>query len=295
MFCTQFFGFKNPFVQRLLRELAANVNGTAERSLVPSSFCNGASRRTDVDNRFPDACPYLAIPRITGKRSRRREIVNSKSFSWTSIKRTRPEDLTSFAKPSDSVKGSKRYHNNGNSTLSSSLEEEYDICKYSKASPTLVHLVPAHQEESDFSVKDSLPLDSVGFSNHPRMDAVHEETRLFVGSGNCKSTVVASNLSVDEEKPVSTFPFFIHLASEPQRKLKSLDYFTDSHLIHLSLKTFENTCFHISANIYITVLSPNYASLCLFIKVVHLSAILHMSWFCSQFLLNETYSRLLTA
>ncbi|XP_020416377.1 uncharacterized protein LOC18791472 isoform X3 [Prunus persica] len=197
----EFFGFKNPFVQRLLRELAANVNGTAERSLVPSSFCNGASR-TDVDNRFPDARPYLAIPRITGKRSRRREIVNSKSFSWTSIKRTRPEDLTSFAEHSDSVKGSKRYHNNGNSKLSSSLEEEYDICKYSKASPPLVHLVPAHQEASDFSVKDSLPLDSVGFSNHPRMDAVHEEARLFVGSGNCKSTVVASNLSVDEEQPL---------------------------------------------------------------------------------------------
>ncbi|PQP91673.1 uncharacterized protein Pyn_09746 [Prunus yedoensis var. nudiflora] len=197
----EFFGFKNPFVQRLLRELAANVNGTAERSLVPSSFCNGASR-TDVDNRSPDACPYLAKPRITGKRSRRREIVNSKSFSWTSIKRTRPEDLTSFAEPSDSVEGNKRYHNNGNSTLPSSLEEEYDICKYSKASPPLVHLLPAHQEESDFSVKDSLPLDSVGFSNHPRMDAVDEEARLFVGSGNCKSTVVASNLSVDEEKPL---------------------------------------------------------------------------------------------
>ncbi|PQQ04543.1 uncharacterized protein Pyn_31565 [Prunus yedoensis var. nudiflora] len=196
----EFFGFKNPFVQRLLRELAANVNGTAERSLVPSSFCNGASR-TDVNNRSPAACPYLAKPRITGKRSRRREIVNSKSFSWTSIKRTRPEDLTSFAEPSDSVEGNKRYHKwEFHAPLF--FGKEYDICKYSKASPPLVHLLPAHQEESDFSVKDSLPLDSVGFSNHPRMDAVHEEARLFVGSGNCKSTVVASNLSVDEEKPL---------------------------------------------------------------------------------------------
>lgn len=183
--------------------------------MVPSSFCNGASR-TDVDNRFPDACPYLAIPRITGKRSRRLEIVNSKSFSWTSIKKIRPEDLTSFAEPSDSVKGSKRYHNNGNSMLSSSLEEEHDICKYSKASPPLVHLVPAHQEESDFSVKDGLPLDSVGFSNHPRMDAVHEKARLFGGSGNCKSTLVASKLSVDEEKPVSTFPFLFMWPQNPK-------------------------------------------------------------------------------
>ncbi|GMJ09580.1 hypothetical protein HRI_004627200 [Hibiscus trionum] len=45
----EFFGFKNPFVQRLLQELVANVNGTAERSLLSSSFCNGTSR-TENDN-----------------------------------------------------------------------------------------------------------------------------------------------------------------------------------------------------------------------------------------------------
>ncbi|XP_050129574.1 uncharacterized protein LOC126606259 isoform X1 [Malus sylvestris] len=185
----EFFGFKNPFVQRLLREMAANVNGTAERSLLPLSFCNRASG-TDVDNHSPEPCSFMASPRITGKRSRRRELVNSKSFSSASIKRSRPEYLASVAEAS---KGKKRYHNNGKNAVN-----EDDICKYQKVLPPL----PAHQEESEFSAKDSLPLDSAGVSNHLRKDADHEDTRLFTSSGNCKSTGVASNLSANEDKPL---------------------------------------------------------------------------------------------
>lgn len=84
-----------------------------------------------------------------------------------------------------------------------------------KVSPPLVHLVPAHHEESDISAKDSLPPDSVCFSNHLRKDSAHEEARLLVGSGSCKSTVLASNLPVDEEKPVSSFPFLFIFPQNP--------------------------------------------------------------------------------
>lgn len=219
----QFFGFKNPFVQRLLREMAANVNGTAERSLLPLSFCNRASG-TDVDNHSPEPCSFVATPRITGKRSRRRELVNSKSFSSASIKRSRPEYLASVAEAS---KGKKRYHNNGKNAVN----EEDDICKYPKVLPP----VPAHQEESEFSAKDSLPLDSAGVCNHLRKDAVQLDTRLFKGSGNFKSTGVASNLSANEDKPVSTFSVLIHLPPKPQTKLKVLHYFIGSLLIRIFL------------------------------------------------------------
>ncbi|XP_068326514.1 uncharacterized protein [Pyrus communis] len=185
----EFFGFKNPFVQRLLREMAANVNGTAERSLLPLSFCNRASG-TDVDNHSPEPCSFVATPRITGKRSRRRELVNSNSFSSASIRRSRPEYLASVAEAS---KGKKRYHNNGKNAVN-----EDDICKYPKVLPPL----PAHQEESEFSAKDILPLDFAGVSNHLRKDAVHKDTRLFTSSGNCKSTGLACNLSANEDKPL---------------------------------------------------------------------------------------------
>ncbi|GAV78765.1 LOW QUALITY PROTEIN: hypothetical protein CFOL_v3_22230, partial [Cephalotus follicularis] len=102
-----FFGFKNPFVQRLLRELAANINGTAEQSLVASSICNGDSRTND--NRYPDMCtypdllPFLARPQITKKRSRGCTLSYAKSVSGAGLKRPRTLGLTSSAEDSSSA------------------------------------------------------------------------------------------------------------------------------------------------------------------------------------------------
>ncbi|XP_061995172.1 uncharacterized protein LOC133713061 isoform X3 [Rosa rugosa] len=190
----EFFGFKNPFVQRLLRELATDVNGAAEQSLLPSSSCNGASR-TDVDNRSPEAYSDLGRPQITGKRSRKRESGNAKSSSRTGINKTTTEDLVSISEASSPIKGSKRHCNNGN-PMPSSLNEEHDI---PAVLPPLVHLVPVHQEESEISAKDHLPLDSVGFFNHLSKDNIPEDSN---GPGKCKATPAAINMSVDERKPV---------------------------------------------------------------------------------------------
>lgn len=70
----QLFGFKNQFIQRLLRELVTDVNGIAERSLVSPNICDGVTR-TDHDNctnvgTYPDLLTCLRKPRVTGKRSR---------------------------------------------------------------------------------------------------------------------------------------------------------------------------------------------------------------------------------
>ncbi|XP_024192657.1 uncharacterized protein LOC112196523 isoform X3 [Rosa chinensis] len=189
----EFFGFKNPFVQRLLRELAADVNGAAEQSLLPSSSSNGASR-TDIDNRSPEAYSDLGRPQITGKRSRKRESGNAKSSSRTGINKTTTEDLVSISEALSPIKGSKRHCNNGNPMPS--LNEEHDI---PAVLPPLVHLVPVHQEESEISAKDHLPLDSVGFFNHLSKDNIPEDSN---GPGKCKATPAAINMSVDERKPV---------------------------------------------------------------------------------------------
>ncbi|XP_056164466.1 uncharacterized protein LOC115670869 isoform X4 [Syzygium oleosum] len=75
---TEFFGFKDPLVQRLLRELVANVDGIAEPNLLSSSFCSGPSQTEQV-LRCPNSCSYpnllarLVEPRTTRKRSRRPE------------------------------------------------------------------------------------------------------------------------------------------------------------------------------------------------------------------------------
>ncbi|XP_038705729.1 uncharacterized protein LOC120001458 isoform X2 [Tripterygium wilfordii] len=118
---SEFFGFKNPLVQRLLRELVANVSGTTEQSLPSSSFCNVTST-DEHDNRCLDACtypnllPYSAIPRVTGKRSRKPE--NMKSKSVTHLKRSRPQEkaLPTVDENGVASSGKFRFTSAGNST-----------------------------------------------------------------------------------------------------------------------------------------------------------------------------------
>ncbi|KAK1273367.1 hypothetical protein QJS04_geneDACA021453 [Acorus gramineus] len=68
----ELFGFGNPLVQRLLRELVANVNGTAERSSRLSTFCNGTDKKEqETSTAFPKLLPYMCNQHSTGKRSRK--------------------------------------------------------------------------------------------------------------------------------------------------------------------------------------------------------------------------------
>ncbi|XP_050373318.1 uncharacterized protein LOC126790971 isoform X3 [Argentina anserina] len=188
----EFFGFKNLFVQRLLRELAADIDGAAERSLLASSFCNGASS-TDVDNRSPEAGLDQGRPKITGKRTRKCESGNRKSSSRTGIKRTRTEDLVSVSKALNPVEENKRHSNSGK-PMSSSLNEEHVI---PAPLPPFVHLVSVQQEENEISAKDCLPLDSAGFLNHLCKDSIPKESD---GLGTCKSTPEDINKSMCERK-----------------------------------------------------------------------------------------------
>ncbi|XP_065860602.1 uncharacterized protein [Euphorbia lathyris] len=89
----EFFGFRNPFVQRLLRELVANVHGIAEQSLLSSNFCNEASN-IDHKKKFQDAStcsnllPYLAGPQVTTRKSKRLEM-NANSLNTDGSKKQR--------------------------------------------------------------------------------------------------------------------------------------------------------------------------------------------------------------
>ncbi|GMY25815.1 hypothetical protein FCV25MIE_21057 [Fagus crenata] len=204
----EFFGFKNLLVQRLLRELVANVNGTAERSFFSSSFRNEASR-TEHDSPRPEACtfpnllPYLARPQNTGKRSRKREVISTKSVNGARLKRTRPQDLVHNADASRLIQENERNDNHECSMPAPASEEEYDICKHPGALPASVHLISGTGEEkSHLSVKDAMPLNSVDFSDHLREEAVpDQEERELDGYENCISAEAANNLPA-EEKPL---------------------------------------------------------------------------------------------
>lgn len=95
----QFFGFKNTYVQRLLRELIANVGGTAEQSLLTSKFPGGAC---ETDNQLqgkpsnpdPDLLTYLFKSHAKGKRSRNDQVVSRKRVNGTRFKELQQEEGT---------------------------------------------------------------------------------------------------------------------------------------------------------------------------------------------------------
>ncbi|XVF85783.1 hypothetical protein PTKIN_Ptkin17bG0145400 [Pterospermum kingtungense] len=189
----EFFGFKNPFVQRLLRELMANVNGTAERSLLSSSFCNGASR-IEHENRSsnicsaPDLLPYLAKSQIRKKRSTRCEIMQSKLVNGPGLKRPRSKDLTYDAKDSNSVQGNQVKPKHGLSIANTASEEEHDQFPGASA----VHSQSVRVDHNYSSAKDVFSLKSVDFSDqHGEKEAKNK----FASSLYAKSSSVTNSTS----------------------------------------------------------------------------------------------------
>ncbi|KAJ8774514.1 hypothetical protein K2173_016960 [Erythroxylum novogranatense] len=104
----EFFGLKNPLVQRLLREMMANVNGSAEQSLASSSFLNEACRTYPIDKypderALPDLLSCFSTPRITGKRNKRCKIIDPNSSNAGEINSTEQKDVTCIAKASSAT------------------------------------------------------------------------------------------------------------------------------------------------------------------------------------------------
>ncbi|OMO72056.1 hypothetical protein COLO4_27850 [Corchorus olitorius] len=190
----EFFGFKNPLVQRLLRELVANVNGTAEQSLLSLSYCDEASRM-EHENRSPSICSppdvlQHARPQVRKKRSTRCD--QSKSVNGTGLKRLRSKDLTYDAEASNLVQGNQGKPKHGFPVTHIASKEAND--KLSGASALHSKSV---QEENYSSAKDSFPSKSVDFLDH---QGEKEAESKFVSSQDAKSTGVANHTSKELDR-----------------------------------------------------------------------------------------------
>ncbi|KAL5759341.1 hypothetical protein ACOSQ2_018179 [Xanthoceras sorbifolium] len=191
----EFFGFKNSFVQRLLRELVANVNGAAEKSLLSSSFCNEASSTKD-DNQHPDTCTYLDLqtqwekPKITKKRSRKSEITNTKPVDRNGPKKPRSQGLPCNAEASNSLPENQRNHKHISSMPPSATEQENNFHEHQGVSQASVCL-----NFKTVEVKDANSLAKDGFP----VEFAREESK-FAGSENCKSIKMVNNIA-EEGKP----------------------------------------------------------------------------------------------
>ncbi|XP_024018311.1 uncharacterized protein LOC21409112 [Morus notabilis] len=187
----EFFGFKNSFVQRLLREIVANVSGTIEKNLLSSSFCKEGPKADHISS-HPDAQAHhdllpLDRSQIIGKRSRRLKIVNTKSSNNANLKRSRSQALANVAEASNRIEENQRIIATG-----SPLPSFKGKCDDNEQ-PTIVPRSVSHISESD------LPLNLVDISNNLRNIVPSEETRLVVRSRNCASTNLAGKLLTEEK------------------------------------------------------------------------------------------------
>ncbi|GFZ10938.1 DNA binding protein [Actinidia rufa] len=170
----EFFGFKNPFVQRLLRELVANVGGTTEHSFLPSRFGNGDSgAKHNSQCKESSSTPDL-LPQIKGKRRRKGKTVNSNSTCGAVLKKIRPKDEMHS---NDTV-----HSRQGGGTLAASINLE-----------TAVEI-----ENNPDLVKDGFPLESSRCSDHLKEVPPPKE----INGGrfeNCISTGLAGDLSMQNQ------------------------------------------------------------------------------------------------
>ncbi|XP_052187785.1 uncharacterized protein LOC127798326 isoform X2 [Diospyros lotus] len=170
----EFFGFKNAFVQRLLRELVANIGGTAETSCLTPSFRNEDSGTKYCPPNaescsYPDLLPCLARLQVKGKRSKKSKPVNLNLTTAAKLKKPQPED-------------------------------QVDFCNDPLALPAPVNLgTVVGGENSTFSAEDGLPLESCYSSNQLKVEVQPQKESRLVASENCKPTGIGGNSSMDDE------------------------------------------------------------------------------------------------
>ncbi|KAK4430102.1 hypothetical protein Salat_1310900 [Sesamum alatum] len=184
----EFFGFKNTFVQRLMRELVANVGGTAEQSLLPSNFSSGACEsihqlQCKASGPDPDLLKYLARPHVTGKRTKRDQVVNSKRLNGTNFKHHQQENCTTNASVSKSNQGDQS--NCGSSDPSSSAAaSEVSRSRYGPEVLGQEHSAAITENGNNLPVAERGFQDSLDMLDHLKVGDIFQEEKELTSSMN---------------------------------------------------------------------------------------------------------------
>ncbi|CAK9142437.1 unnamed protein product [Ilex paraguariensis] len=194
----EFFGFKNPFVRRLLRDLVANVSRTSEKSSLSPGICSGASTPKPCppcteSYQYPDLLPYLEKPHFTGKRSRKS--INVQSCSLTPLKRLRPPGQMHKADATNIGQG---IQNDRNSSTFSTTKKEHGDCDGPGVLPGSINLETVVDEvNSSFVAEEGTHLDSFGSRDDPEVAILlpQEDSKLISST----TAEEAKNLSKDEK------------------------------------------------------------------------------------------------
>lgn len=175
----QLFGFKNSFVQKLLRELVTDLNGIAEQRL---SLCNDTSILELDDSRqnvcrHPDLISCLGRPQVKGKTSKR---CGSKNVKLHGGKKARPEELTG-----SSVTSIKRQVSEENKAQNTGVSASMHITPSVGKSPN------CFSPKMNFSSSQIISDDQEG-------RIVHEEISGFVDSKNSLDVEITDSFSKED-------------------------------------------------------------------------------------------------
>ncbi|MCD7445931.1 hypothetical protein HAX54_024632 [Datura stramonium] len=163
----EFFGFKNTFVQRLLRELVANISGTAEQNfLLPISLRNKTSEAVNQTEHTgsktdPNLLTHREKPESSGKRNRKGRTNNIKSAANTSLKKPPRQNKSSDINPLNS--GQQEYgeypppfsSRKGSCNSSEALQESETLQTINEREKVLVPVVESFDKDNHLKV-DSL-------------------------------------------------------------------------------------------------------------------------------------------
>ncbi|XP_073219859.1 uncharacterized protein [Cicer arietinum] len=198
----ELFGFKNQFIQRLLRELVADINGIEERSLVSSNFCNVVSKAEHDDGchivgTSPDLLISLGRSHVTGKRSRCE--LKSKKLNGGS----RPRSLELACSRASDVKN-KRTLGQGSSTAHNGSEDEDVAHNQIDVSPSLQIMSSVCKRSNCISSQNGLLLNPIDISEDKKGEAVTSERQTeLLYSANHNTIEITENLSTEKLLPRS--------------------------------------------------------------------------------------------
>lgn len=195
----QLFGFKNQFVQRLLRELVADINGVAERNMVSSNVSDRVTRTEPDDccsnvGSYPDLLLWLGKPRVTRKRSRC-ELKNKKL-----IVKARPQSPEFTCSRPSNVNNDKSL---GQGSYATHYGSDVQEVQNQIGVPAPLQRISSICESSHcISSKNELILNPIEISDDKKVGAVPSIGPTgFLNSENCNTTALTENLSTEE--PVS--------------------------------------------------------------------------------------------
>ncbi|KAI3953689.1 hypothetical protein MKW98_017513 [Papaver atlanticum] len=203
----ELFGFRNPLVQRLLRELITNVSGKAQQSILSSNFSNGdggvePETRSPDSILYPDLSPSLGKPQNMRKRTRKHKLKTLNSASGTSLKRLQTQVSFDNTEISITTGGNGSSHNGRRCLSSSTLKEDCRVNQDTGASPLSIDRLTLVDKGIDpIPIKDYSIHQSPEFADYHGQKLVLLQEIRFVNPQNSSFSWLPSDPSNEEKNP----------------------------------------------------------------------------------------------